>query len=289
MPRIFKGRRAVILLSGSGTNAERLLESIATDSPWRAVALATDRPETSRARELASLHSLPLIELDIKRFYAGRGMQTTSLGNEAGRRIRAEWTDELRRLIAPHNPDFGILAGFIPLTNLTADFPCLNVHPGDLTVEKDGRRILVGLHTIPVEKAILMGMTALRSSVIVAQPYAGGGADEMDSGPILGVSGPITIDMMGHTLQELQTIASRRLGERPAGGYADILDSVARHNQNRLKEGGDWIVFPKVVRDFALGLFGIDDAGVLWRMNPGEPFRIRTMDYAESTDPSPII
>lgn len=96
----------------------------------------------------------------------------------------------LRELVLPWKIDFGVLAGFVPLCNITADLPCLNVHPGDLTVETDGRRILAGLHFKPVETAILAGHPALRSSVILAQPFEGSGEAEMDSGPVLGVSRP---------------------------------------------------------------------------------------------------
>ena len=125
----------------------------------------------------------------------------------------------------------------MPLTNLTADFPCLNVHPGDLTVEDSGRRLLVGLHTIPIETAILRGFDHLRSSVIVAQTYTGAGG-EMDSGPVLGVSPKVGIDLQGRSLDELRGIAARRPPQRPVGGFKDSLESIASHNQNLLKKGG---------------------------------------------------
>ncbi|HPN84905.1 MAG TPA: hypothetical protein PK821_06165, partial [Victivallales bacterium] len=231
-------------MSGSGTNAEKLLESIAKikNPPWSPAAILTDNPG-SRAAEIAKKYGISLIEHDIKKFYYDNGEAKTSLATERGRYIREKWTDSMREKLRPLKIDFGILAGFIPLTNICSDFPCLNVHPGDLTVEENERRLLVGLHTIPIEIAILRGFTSLRSSVIVAQPYTGGGG-EMDSGPIIGLSQDVPVSLEGITLNELRRIASERPDKKPAGGYKDKLEHVAKINQERLKIHGDWSVFP---------------------------------------------
>jgi len=270
-------------LSGGGSNAERLLSRwrAAGAPPWTPAVLVTDRPLESRARELAAAFGLPWIGLDIRAFYRERGEARVGLGSERGRTIREEWTDALRQAIAPFAPDFGILAGFVPLTNLTADFPCLNVHPGDLTVtDATGRRTLVGLHTIPIEAAILAGMPDLRSSVIIAQPYTGGGG-EMDSGPVLGVSGPVAVDLQGHSREELQRMADRRHGLRPVGGWQDALERIAAANQTRLKESGDWVVLPAVVEDFAAGRFARDAAGCLHYQNEaGAWLAVVTVEYS---------
>jgi folate-dependent phosphoribosylglycinamide formyltransferase PurN len=274
--------RGAILLSGGGSNAEQVLERHrASPSPsWIPAVLVTDRPEESRTQALAERFGMPWIGLDIRAFYRERGEPRVSLLSERGRAIRAEWTAALRAAIAPHAPDFGILAGFVPLTNLTADFPCLNIHPGDLTVEDaSGHRLLVGLHTLPIETAILAGLTALRSSVIIAQPYTGSGG-EMDSGPIIGISGPVPVDLQGRTLKDLQSIAGKRVGNRPLGGWKDELEAVAAHNQDRLKEGGDWTVLPPAVEDFAAGRFGTDAAGRLhYRTHAGWQ-AVATVEYS---------
>lgn len=276
--------RAAILLSGGGSNAEQVLcRWRETAAPgWTPAVLVTDRPQESRAAELAKRFGLPWLGLDLRAFYLERGEAQVSLFSERGRTIREEWTRELRTALAPYAPDFGILAGFVPLTNLTADFPCLNVHPGDLTVEDEhGRRRLVGLHTIPIEAAILADLHSLRSSVIIAQPYTGGGG-EMDSGPILGLSAPMPIDLQGHTRTELEAVAERRTGRRPARGWQDELERVATHNQMRLKEVGDWVVLPAVVADFAAGKFATDAAGHLhYRGETGwQP--VATVEYSRT-------
>ena len=268
-------------MSGSGSNAEKILEFKAEHpgGAWNPAVIVTDAPLKSRAREIAEHQGLPLIELDIREFYKERGESRMSLMSERGREIREEWTDTLRNMLKPFDVDFGILAGFVPLTNITADFPCLNVHPGDLTVEKEnGMRLLVGLHTIPIEIAMLNGFTSLRSSVIIAQSYTGAGG-EMDTGPILGISTPVEIDFQEYSLDQLKEIAAQRPDSRPVGGYKDQLEDLAKHNQELLKQGGDWVVFAPVVEDFAAGKFACDENGGLNVLENGEWSPIKTIEY----------
>ena len=275
---------AAIFLSGGGSNAEKLLENLRSSKvpAWKASALVTDAPEKSRARELSKLFDVPIVEHDIKKFYLARGESRISLFTENGRRIREEWTDELRKLLAGFRIDFGILAGFVPLSNITSDFPCLNVHPGDLTVERGGRRILAGLHTIPVEAAFLNGFKSMRSCVFVAQAYTGVGG-EMDSGSVLGISEEVSIDFQGHSLESLKQLADARPEKRPPGGYGDILENIAKLNQDKLKENGDWIVFPPSVNDFAAGNFAIGEDETLYYNDAPSGFRqIKTIIYGKN-------
>lgn len=273
---------AAIFLSGSGSNAERILEACAQagdSAPLKICAVVTDRPETSRAREIGASYGIPVVDLDIRAFYHERGEKRISLATPAGRAIRDRWTAELRKLIAPYSPCFAILAGFVSLTNITADFPCLNVHPGDLTYEKDGRRYLVGLHTRPVERAIIEGLDSMRSSVIVAVPYTGQG-DDMDSGPILGLSDPVAVDLGGHSLAELRAVAASRPEKRPVGGFKDILEGIASANLEKLKIHGDWAVFPRAVFDFARGLFGMAGSRLCFKLG-GKWVPIETVCYGQ--------
>jgi hypothetical protein len=251
-------------MSGSGANAERILEQWrdGDDAVYCIEAIVTDRPKTSRSQVLADRFDVPLISHDIRAFYRERGERRISIATERGREVRSAWTDELRRLLAPIGIEFGIFAGFVPLCNIAADFPCLNVHPGDLTVLRKGERHLVGLHTVPIERAILCGLRNLRSSVILVEPYVSGGGN-MDAGPLLGLSPEVPIDLLGHSLKSLQSIAADRPERRPVGGFRDTLEAIADANQDRLKHGGDLLVFPPVVRDFADGRFALDDGGQL--------------------------
>ena len=254
-----------IFMSGSGSNAEQFIQYLnRQSSPFVKIqALITDNPEGSRTRELGKLYGLPVIEHDIRAFYAERGEKRVSIATEAGQRIREEWTERLRDLIRPLELDFAVFAGFVPLTNISRDLPCLNVHPGDLTYMKEGARLLVGLHTLPIERAILEGLDYLRSSVIVVEPYGGSGK-EMDSGSLLGVSQKVPIDFQGASLEELCACASQRPEKRPKGGWQDRLEEIAKHNQERLKEQGDWTVLPPCVKAFAEGRYATDEQGNLF-------------------------
>lgn len=275
--------RAAVLMSGSGSNAEKIIQrwkEAGNDRPFEIAILFTDAPERSRARELAEKYALPLAENDIRKFYRDRGQTRMSIATPEGQKIREAWTADVKRQLEDHAVDFCIMAGFVPLTNLTADFPSLNVHPGDLTYTKDGRRHLVGLHTVPIERAILEGLDYMRSSVIIAQPYTGKGG-EMDSGPILGVSEMVDMDLQGAGPEELAKIAARRPEKRPKGGYGDELERIAKLNQERLKENGDWIVFPQVVFDFAEYRFALDAAGKLMYRSGSAWTPVETVVYGK--------
>ena len=288
LPRTSAGRipRAAIFLSGTGSNAEELLFRLEADrASGRGVSfevscLVTDAPATSRAAEIAGKYGLPLVAEDIREFYHARGQSRISIATPEGQRIREEWTDALRRSLEPYGVSFGIFAGFVPLTNLTAELPCLNVHPGDLTYLKDGRRYLVGLHQIPVERAILDGLDYLRSSVILATPVTGSGED-MDGGPLLGISPPMQIECTGEELDGFMKIAAGRPARRPVGGFRDALEEYAVSCQNRLKADGDLVVFYPVVRDFADDRFYADDSGKLFfRQASGKFLPILTVQYS---------
>lgn len=287
LPACGTGRpQAAIFLSGSGSNAEQILRRYQAEAQggrrpgFDLAAIVTDAPQTSRARQLAQEYGLPLVAEDIREFYHRNGQKRVSIATAEGQQLRAQWTDRLRRQLEPMRITFGIFAGFVPLTNLTADFPCLNVHPGDLTCRRDGRRLLVGLHEVPIERAILEGMDCLRSSVILAGAYTGKG-DDMDNGPLLGISPPVAVDLDGAHLAQLRAVAAGRPAARPAGGFHDELQQFAAQCQERLKEGGDWVVFPPVIWDFADDRFHLDlDSGrLLFRMGSGRLTPIETVEY----------
>ena len=250
--------RCAILMSGSGSNTEALLEfERAVKNPcYQTVVLATDAPESSRAREIAAKYALPLVEHDIKKFYSRHGEESIKLDTPRRRELREKWSEEFFAMIAPYTPDFACFAGFVPLSNIAKHLPCLNVHPGDLTCcNAEGVRIYAGLHVLPVERAILNGESALRSSVILVQPYSGNGAKEMDEGPVMGVSAPVKVDLEGLTLEELEKCRTSRT---PGVKCSDALRTLALKHIERLKVEGDHVVFPQVVNDFAAGKFSVD-------------------------------
>jgi len=262
-------------MSGSGTNAEVLLQSRRADSAYEIAVLVTDNPQGSNTFALADRYRVDVVALDIKAFYAARGEESIAMTSPHRCQLREEWTDKLRAALRPYRIDFAVLAGFVPLCNITADYPCLNVHPGDLTVEENGVRILAGLHFKPVETAILRGFASLRSSVILAQPFQGNGAAEMDAGPVLGVSPAVPVELFGHTLAELTACAKARTH----APYRDILREVAQKNLENLKYRGDHVVLPPVVEAFAAGKYRIAGNDLYYATQ-----RVRTVEFAGSTE-----
>jgi len=265
-------------MSGNGSNAEKVIDfQKKTSANWLPSVIITDDPERSRAAEIAENYDLPLVELSIREFYHQHGESKISLASENGRRIRKLWTDALREKIAAYNIDFGILAGFMPLSNITGDFPCLNIHPGDLTVERNGQRLFVGLHAVPTELAIINNFKTIRSSVIIAQPYTGKGG-EMDTGPILGISPELELDLNCFTQEQLSEIYNKRATKKPIGGWKDALSKIASANQERLKEKGDWIVLPQVVNDFAAGKFALENDDLYYKKESTWE-KVKTIEY----------
>ncbi|QSH42010.1 hypothetical protein P0136_05060 [Lentisphaerota bacterium ZTH] len=272
--------RAAIFLSGSGTNAERLLESHTVESSWQPVLIVTDRPKTSRAFEIGDRFKLPVVACGIKDFYSRHGEEKVTLFTKRGRELREMWTDELRLEIKPYEIDFIVLAGFVPLSNITSDFPCLNIHPGDLTVIEDGHRLLVGLHTVPIEEALVRGHSCLRSSVIMARPYTGRG-DDMDSGTILGISAPVNAHYGKYTPPYLREVRKKRMHNKHKK-TGDALEALALKNLDILKESGDWVVLPGVVEDFAADRFGLYKNQLVFRTASGwRP--VKTVEYTETS------
>ena len=260
--------RVAIFISGSGTNAEKILEDWQRNQSfhsYKPVCIVTDRPERCRAEEIATAFELDFIALDIFSYYSERGLRTTSLATEEGRKIREEWTATLYEKLEDYRIDFGVFAGFIPLCNITDHFPCLNVHPGDLTVcDENGERILVGLHTLPVHLAIQNDFETMRSSVIVACAYEEEGSG-MDEGHIIGISPEVEINWLGKDRQYFLQLYNSRPSEKPEGGWRDEYQDFLEKNQEKLKVHGDWVVFPKAVADFSKGFFAYQKENLFYK------------------------
>lgn len=265
-PAAGKKAAVALFLSGTGSNARVLLEYVKNnDAAFAVNVLVTDAPETSAAAALSAKYDVPLVACDIHKFYADHGEESIKLDTPRRRELRDKWSDKLWSSLQDFKVDFGIFAGFVPLSNIVSRILCLNVHPGDLTVEIDGRRIFAGLHVLPVEKAVLMGNDALRSSVILAQGYCGSGEKEMDTGYVLGISQKVPVDLQGYSLEELKKIKSERI----APPCDDALRRVALANIETLKVDGDHLVLPEVTNLFAAGRYGTDEQGRLCFLENG--------------------
>ncbi|MBE6407151.1 MAG: hypothetical protein E7038_00920 [Lentisphaerae bacterium] len=249
---------AAVFLSGSGTNAEKILARNAKNphALWLPSVIVTERPGCDAAKRFAETYNVPLVVHDLVAFYKAHGLEKTGCATEEGRAVRKLWTDALREMLKPYPIDFAIFAGFVPLTDIVEDFPCLNIHPGDLTVlDENGERLLVGLHAIPVEMALMKHLPYLRSSVIVLESFRSTG---VDGGALLGVSAPVPIDWTDEMRRTVDAAAAARIGKKRAEYKNDALGQIAAEYLEKLKVNGDWVVFPQVVDDFAAGHFAYD-------------------------------
>ena len=275
---------AAIFLSGTGVNAEKLLSERTAASHWKPVVLVSDRRE-SAAERLGRTFGVPVVIHDLKEFYAEHGFTQTTLSTQEGRDARQAWTDALRLKLTAYSIDFGIFAGFIPLTNIVDDFPCLNIHPGDLLYRENGERVLTGLHTIPVERALIRELPYLRSSVIVVENLR---ADRknIDGGFILGVSAPVPIPWDDALREKVRLCAAEREGKQRKDHKGDFLSVFAAEMLEKLKYGGDLAVFPQIVEDFAAGCFAFDNGSdVVYYKGAA----CRTVEYSENQQPERLI
>ena len=101
----------------------------------------------------------------------------------------------------------------------------INVHPADLSVvDGNGRRRYTGDKA--VAKALQAGERFIRATTHILE-------EKVDYGKVLMVSAPLEV----------------RAGES------------ADDAQSRLKEAGDWVIFPQTLRYLADGRFARDDEG----------------------------
>lgn len=232
--------RVAAFMSGSGTNIRRLLErehelnAIEEGSPFETVFIFSDRSDGRCAGEgIALSYGLPYFSYDIRVFHQRRGLKRSVL-TEEGLAARREYDRVPGRLAEAFEVDVIALGGYMSYTTLKR---CVNVHPADLSLRlPDGRRKYVGDDA--VRDAIMGGETSLRASTLWTD-------EGVDTGPLLMVS-----DALPVTLPEPVEI----LAARP-----DRLRQVADRHQERLKEIGDWKIFPKTIEMIARGRFGLDE------------------------------
>lgn len=267
----------VICMSGTGSNAEVLLHVAAQENAtFRVAVIFADTPDCA-AERLGKEFNVPVEIFDIRKFYADNGENNIKLDSERKHELRRLWSEKVWQIIRPYQVDFAIFAGFVPLNFLPDKLPCLNVHPGDLTIEKDGVRRYVGLHYKPVEMAIADGRKYLRSSVIAVQSYGGNSGKDVDAGPLLGVSAPVNVDLENESVAQLQKIYAART----VPPYKDRLRQLAEKNIDNLKRSGDHVVLPAVTAAFASGKYGSDNKGNLYFLDDSGKWKlVKTVEFS---------
>ncbi len=172
--------------SGSGNTLwkvlelQKELEKTPEGSPFEVVGVFSDDP-ASKAIETAQKYGFPNASLDLRAFHKERNAPLRD------REVRAEFDRQVMDLIAPFRADLILLAGYVwATTHVVVDrYRVVNVHPADLSVEKDGKRAFAGAHGI--RDAVDAGVDELHSSSHVA-------TKQLDGGPLLMVSPGVPVD-----------------------------------------------------------------------------------------------
>lgn len=242
--RAAKGRpmRIGAFMSGSGTNIVKLIEgekALAARegiSPYEVVLIFSDRSDgVCRGEEIALSAGIPYISYDIRRFHRLRKIKRTAVTKE-GLATRKEFDQVAEKIVGAFEIDVIALGGYMSYITLNR---CINVHPADLSMTTpEGNRRYVGDHA--VLDAIFAGEKTLRSSTLWTD-------EGVDTGPLLMVSPPLEVTLP-EPLQEIKKDRKK-------------LEAVAEAHQERLKEIGDWVVFPRTIELVARGLFALDKDG----------------------------
>ena len=234
--------RVAAFLSGSGTNIRRLIEhrgKLATGgrtAPFEIIFLFSDRSDGHCAGEKIALENgLPYFSLDIRSFYERQSLKR-SVGTAEGMAARKEYDRVAKKLVDAFEIDVIALGGYMSYITLQR---CVNVHPADLSLKlPNGARRYVGDNA--VGDAILAAETQVRSSTLWTD-------DGVDSGPLLMVSEPLDV-RLPVPVEDLVQDKER---------FLQVVDD----HQDKLKEIGDWKIFPLTIEMIAEGRFSLDETG----------------------------
>jgi folate-dependent phosphoribosylglycinamide formyltransferase PurN len=232
--------RVAAFMSGSGTNILKLLETgnrlkaEEGTSPFEVVFIFSDRSDGScRGEAIALENGIPYFSYDIRAFHRLKGLKRSVAAPE-GLAARKAFDGVAERLVRAFEIDALALGGYMSYTTLNR---CVNVHPADLSIlTGKGKRKYVGDHA--VLDAISAGESTLSSSTLWTDRG-------VDTGPLLMVSKPVKVELP-EPLESLRKDESR------------FLQVVGEH-QERLKEAGDWRIFPRTVEMIARGRFALDE------------------------------
>lgn len=240
--------RVACFVSGSGTNARRIIErSLEEGSLYEVSLIFTDvrddrlrrsGEKRCKAKDIADEHGISYECEDIRDFYRERGVKRTDLS------LRPEFDRLVVEKVTPYGVDLVALAGYMSITTrpLLEAYPekMVNVHPADLSIMEENERKYVGIHV--VRDAILAGERELRASTHVVH-------EKVDHGEILVVSEPVPVRLPeGVVLNELAQ-------------DKQLLGVIVDEHQEWLKERGDWVIFPMTIQMIAEGRFALDGEG----------------------------
>jgi folate-dependent phosphoribosylglycinamide formyltransferase PurN len=232
--------RVAGFMSGSGTNIRKLVEHEKAlraeegEAPFEVVFIFSDRSEGLCAGEKIALENgLPYFSYDTRVFHRLRSVKRT-VHTPQGLAARREYDSVAGRLVEAFDIDVIALGGYMSYITLGR---CVNVHPADLSIGNSrGKRKYVGDNA--VRDAISAGEKELRASTIWTD-------EGVDTGPLLMVSEALSV-----TLTEPLDVLARK---------DDAFLKAVEEHQERLKEVGDWKIFPMTVEMIARGRFALDE------------------------------
>jgi len=232
--------KLVGLMSGSGTNIRKILEhqikleKQAGASRFKMVVLFSDNGN-SNASKIGMEYDIPVITRDIAGFYAKRGKKRNDLS------IRPEFDSETVKALSSFKVKVGVYGGYMSVVTspIINAFLGVNVHPADLSIEEGGKRKFTGGHA--VRDAIAIGEKTIAATTHIVE-------DSVDQGPILMISPPLPV-----IVKEEWNLSN-----------PEHLKEAEAFNQGRLKENGDWLIFPKTIEYLAQGRYGRDETGTLY-------------------------
>jgi acetyltransferase len=204
---------------------------------------------SAQAKALGTAEKLgvPHAVLDIKEYYRQRGKP---LSDQA---LRREYDAEALGLIRPMKGDAILLAGYVWATTdcLLEEYLLVNVHPADLTIQREGRRLYAGGNG--VGDALNAREPALSSSSHLA-------TKEIDGGPLLVVSERIPVD---YSLHKDERERMRH--------YLGLVNEQSRR------------VGARTLLELALGNFALDEGGKVYYQGRAVPqgFRIKAWEEAQ--------
>jgi folate-dependent phosphoribosylglycinamide formyltransferase PurN len=232
--------RVAAFMSGSGTNIVKLMErekklkAREGLSPFQIIFIFSDRSDGScHGENIAYEAGIPYISYDIRIFHRLRGLKRSPATAE-GIAARREFDEVAEKLVETFDIDVIALGGYMSYITLDR---CVNVHPADLSIlTPEGKRQYVGDHA--VLDAIASGEPSLRSSTLWTD-------QGVDTGPLLMVSDPVEV----HLPEPLESLLKDKAK----------LARVAEEHQQRLKQAGDWKIFPATLEMMARGRFAFDE------------------------------
>ena len=232
--------KVAAFMSGSGSNIRMLLKKEKEliidkgESPFHVVFIFSDRSDGKcQGEKIAYENGLPYFSHDIRKFHKIRGMNRT-VSSPVGFDARREYDRIAGNLLDAFDIDMIALGGYMSVTTLQR---CVNVHPADLSIlTSDNKRKYTGDHA--VLDAILSGEKNLRASTLWTD-------QGVDTGPLLMVSDPVEVNLP----EPIETLKKNKV----------LLNMAVDEHQEKLKEKGDWVIFPRTIEMIAEGRFAFDD------------------------------